>query len=251
MTPIRFLPIAAAAFTLGACSPQEQDRTAGSSNAAAAEEGSMQALTPAERADGWRSLFDGRNADMWRGFRSDSLPSGWRVVDGALARVAEAGDIVTRDQFGDFELALEWRVEAGGNSGIFYRVDEQVGAAAYESGPEMQVLDDAGHADGRSRLTAAGSLYGLYPAREGVVRPAGEWNEARIVVDGNNVEHWLNGEKLADAEIGSDDWTRRVAESKFAEWPAFARASRGHIGLQDHGDPVQFRHIRIRQLDRE
>lgn len=162
-------------------------------------------------------------------------------------RVAGGGDIITTDQFEDFELSLEWKVGPGGNSGIFYRIVESA-EETYHTGIEMQVLDDARHADGQSRLTSAGALYGLYPAPAGVVKPAGEWNSARIVHRGNHVEHWLNGRKIVDAEIWSADWNTRLAGSKFTQWPGFAKASRGHIGLQDHGDRVAFRNIKIREL---
>jgi hypothetical protein len=169
------------------------------------------------------------------------------VVDGALVREGLGGDIMTTDTFDNFELTLEWKVAPGGNSGIFYRVTERADAT-YETGPEMQVLDDDRHRDGQSRLTSAGSLYGLYPAPVGAVKPAGEWNAVRIVVNGSHVEHWLNGVKVVEAEIGSDDWNQRVANSKFRQWPHFGKASRGHIALQDHGDWVAYRNIRIRVL---
>ena len=198
----------------------------------------------------WRTLFDGGSLDEWRGYRLDRVPDGWQVVDGALTRTGAAGDLITRDVYADFELTLEWKVAEGGNSGIMYRVDED-GAHAYETGPEMQVLDDARHPDGRSRLTAAGAVYGLYPAPEGVVKPAGEWNAARIVARGSHVEHWLNGVEVARYEMGSADWKRRVRESKFAAWRGYGRARAGHIALQDHGDRVAFRHIRIRTLPSE
>ncbi len=204
-------------------------------------------LTTAEQADGWRLLFDGETTAGWRGYNRPDMPDGWQVVDGALTRVAPGGDIITTETFRDFELALEWNVERGGNSGIFYRASEGP-RPIYEYAPEMQVLDDAAHADGLSRLTAAGANYGLYPAPEGVVRPAGQWNEARIRVEGNQVTYWLNGERIVDYELGSEDWEARVAASKFAEWPEFGRAGEGHIGLQDHGDRVAFRSIRIREL---
>lgn len=196
---------------------------------------------------GWRTLFDGRSLDAWRGYRSDRVPDGWQVVDGALTRVSPAGDLITRDRFRDFELALEWKVAEGGNSGIMYRVTEEA-AQAYETGPEMQVLDDARHPDGRSRLTAAGAVYGLYPAPPGVVRPAGEWNAARILVHQGHVEHWLNGTRVAAYRLGSADWSARVAAGKFREWPGFGRAAWGHIALQDHGDRVAYRDIRIRPI---
>jgi hypothetical protein len=208
---------------------------------------SVSLLTPDERAAGWRLLFDGATTAGWRGYKQREMPRGWQVVDGALTRVGEGGDIITNDQFGNFELALEWKVAPGGNSGIFYRVTEDADHT-YETGPEMQVLDDARHRDGQSRLTSAGALYGLYAAPAGAAKPAGEWNAARIVVNGSHVEHWLNGVKTAETEIGSADWNRRVADSKFREWPGFGKASRGYIALQDHGDWVAFRNIKIKVL---
>jgi hypothetical protein len=193
----------------------------------------------------WRSLFDGRSLNAWRGFHLDQAPAGWQIVDGAITRVGKAGDLITRDVFGDFELVLEWRVAAGGNSGIMYRVSEEA-KETYHTSPEMQVLDDAGHPDGRSRLTAAGAVYGLYAAPAGVVKPAGEWNAVRILARGPHVEHWLNGVKVAAYELGSADWRERVAASKFSKWAGYGRAATGHIALQDHGDRVAYRNIRIR-----
>jgi len=175
------------------------------------------------------------------------MPPGWQIVDGALTRVAAAGDIVTKEQFGNFELTLEWQVAPGGNSGIMYHVTEAADAT-YMTGPEMQVLDDERHADGRSRLTAAGACYGLYPSPPGIVKPAGEWNSVRLVVNGPHAEHWLNGVKVTEYELWSEDWNARVRASKFAAWPAFGRARRGHLALQDHGDRVAYRNIRIREL---
>jgi hypothetical protein len=215
--------------------------------AAAVSQGEPNRLTESERAAGWRLLFDGRTTGGWRGYRMPSVPAGWTVVDGALTRVGGGGDIVTVDQFGDFELALEWNVAPGGNSGIMYRVTEEY-EESYKSGPEMQVLDDAGHADGQSRLTAAGADYGLYPSPAGVVRPAGEWNRVRIVVNGSHVEYWLNGTRTVEYELWSPDWEARVRNSKFAQWPNFGRARRGHVALQDHGDWVAYRNIKIREL---
>jgi hypothetical protein len=204
-------------------------------------------LTDAEQAAGWRLLFDGRTTTGWRGYKRTTMPDGWQVVDGALTRVAAGGDIVTTDQFANFELALEWMVGPAGNSGVFYRATEDV-ERIYHGAPEMQVLDDAGHADGKSRLTAAGANYAITPAPAGIVRPAGEWNEARIVANGARVEHWLNGQKVVQYELWSPDWEQKVKASKFAEWPKYGRAKSGHIGLQDHGDRVAFRNIRLRVL---
>jgi hypothetical protein len=234
---------------VAACAGTQQNseqRPAGGQSTAQGE-ASVTVVTPQEQAAGWHPLFDGKTTAGWRGYRKREMPSGWQVVDGALTRVGAGGDIITNDQFANFELALEWKVAPGGNSGIFYRVTEE-GEQSYHSGPEMQVLDDAGHKDGGSRLTAAGSLYGIYAAPAGVVKPAGEWNAVRIVVNGSHVEHWLNGVKGVDYELGSPDWEKRVGEAKFKEWPAYGRAKRGHIALQDHGDWVAFRNIKIKVL---
>jgi len=207
----------------------------------------LNTLTAEEQAQGWRLLFDGKSTAGWRAYRADSMSSGWQVVDGALTRVGRAGDIVTREQFANFELTLDWKISQGGNSGIFYRVSED-DEAAYWSGPEMQVLDDERHPDAQSRLTAAGSDYGIYPSPAGVVNPAGTWNRVRIVVHGNHVEHWLNGLKVVEYELGSDDWSARVAASKFAPHPHYGRNKTGYIGLQDHGDWVAYQNIKIRVL---
>lgn len=204
-------------------------------------------LSADEAKAGWRLLFDGKTTAGWRGFKQAATPAGWQLVDGALSRVAVAGDIVTDAQFRNFELMLEWKVGPGGNSGIFYRVTDD-GENTYHSGPEMQVLDDAKHADGGSPLTSAGALYGLYPAPRGIVKPAGEWNQVRIVVRGNHVEHWLNGTQVVSAEMWSEDWNTRLAASKFTQWPTWARSPIGRIALQDHGDPVAYRNIKIREL---
>lgn len=195
----------------------------------------------------WRPLFDGNTTAGWRGYRMEEVPDGWAVVDGNLTRVASGGDLITKEQFGNFELALEWQISPSGNSGIFFRVTEDADRT-YESGPEMQVLDDATHADGGNLLTAAGANYGLYPVPEYSTKPAGEWNEVRILVEGAHVEHWLNGVMVVEYELWSPDWEQKVANSKFSEWPGYGRAKRGHIGLQDHGDWVAYRNIRIREI---
>jgi len=202
-------------------------------------------LSDAERAAGWTLLFDGASTAGWRGFRMTGVPAGWQAQDGALTRVSEGADIITVREYTSFELSLEWKISPKGNSGIMYRVTE-ADSATYETGPEYQVLDDEGHRDGLSRLTAAGAVYGLYPAPDSLVRPVGEWNQARIVVNGNDVEHWLNGTLVARYVLGSPDWEARVAKSKFRQWPGYGKAKTGHIALQDHGDWVAYRNIKIR-----
>lgn len=201
-------------------------------------------LTEEERAAGFRLLFDGQTTAGWRGFAEDTMPSGWQVVDGALTRVGPGRDIVTTDTFANFELRLEWKVTAGGNSGILFRVSEDA-EQTYHTGPEMQVLDDAGHRDGQSRLTAAGSNYGLHPAPDGVVRPAESWNSVRLVVNGASVQQWLNDSLVVAYELWSPEWEELVRTTKFAQWPRYGRNPSGHIALQDHGDRVAFRSIRL------
>ena len=231
-----------AIIALAACAPGENTQA----EAAPIQEG-PNTLTQAERDAGWELLFDGRSLDGWRGYNMDALPGGWAVVDGTLSRTGTGGDIITDRSFGDFELSLEWRLEEGGNSGVFYRAAEGE-EWVYHSAPEMQVLDDDVHPDGRNPLTSAGSNYGLHAAPRGVVRPVGEWNEARIVVQGTHVEHWLNGTRVVEYELRSPEWEALVAASKFNQWPAYGRADRGHIGLQDHGDPVWYRNIKVREI---
>ena len=212
----------------------------------ATDAGPPNTLTTAERAVGWRLLFDGRTTTVWRGFRKQTMPKGWQVVNGALTRVGGGGDIITKQKYKNFELAIEWNVDPGGNSGIFYRASEDDDLPW--TAPEMQVVDDARHSDGKSRLTAAGSDFGLYPAPAGIVKPAGQWNQARILVNGRHVEHWLNGVRLLQYELNSPDWEVRVMGSKFAGHPQYGRNAEGYIGLQDHGDRVAYRSIKIRVL---
>lgn len=206
------------------------------------------AVSAQEREEGWRPLFDGKTTAGWRNYKREGIGPGWQVVDGMLTRAGDnAGDIITTGKYRNFDLSLEWRVAEGGNSGIFYRATED-NDYIWQSAPEMQVLDDAKHADGKDPLTSAGSNFALYPAPRGVVLPAGQWNTARLVVNGSHVEHWLNGSKLLEYELGSDEWKARGGASKFKAMPNYGQAAEGHIGLQDHGDKVEFRNIRIKVL---
>jgi hypothetical protein len=193
-------------------------------------------------------LFDGKTLAGWRVYGSSAQPRGWYVKDGTLTKDQATDDIITTEQFGNFEFNVDWRIHSGGNAGIFYRVTEEYNKP-YWSGVEYQLLDDPNHPDGKSRLTAAGAAFGLYPAPEGVVKPAGEWNHTRIVARGARVEHWLNGTKLLEYENGSADWNVKLAASKFAAWPNFGKARRGYIAIQgDHTGELSLRNIRIKEL---
>jgi len=220
----------------------------GNSVPAASSTSGATPLTSEQRAAGWRSLFDGTSTSAWRGYKQQTLPAGWRIVDGVLTKTDSVGDIITKDQFGDFELALDWKLSPGGNAGIFYRGTEQYDHI-YWSAPEYQLLDDAGHQDGQSRLTSAGADYGLYPSPAGIVKPADQWNSTLIVVKGNTVQHWMNGQKLLEYELGSPDWEAKVKAAKFAAYPNYGRAKRGYIAIQgDHTGTLSIRNVRIREI---
>jgi len=196
----------------------------------------------------WRILFDGKSLDAWRGYKSESVPAGWKIVNDTLSKDTPVADIVSKDQFGDFELELEWKIGEEGNSGIFYRGTEEYNRI-YWSAPEYQLLDDIKASDNKTRLTCAGAAYALYPSAEGHLKVVGEWNRTRIVARGAHVEHWLNGTKLVEYELWSPDWEAKVKASKFAVYPNFGRAKKGHIALQgDHAGTLAFRNIRIREL---
>jgi len=203
------------------------------------------AVAAGDAGDGWRPLFDGRTTAGWRGFRQRTMPDGWQAVDGALTRVGQAGDIVTVEEFGDFELTLEWNISPDGNSGVFYRVTED-DDVMWHTAPEYQIIDNAYTREPLKPVQLTGANYDLDPPRRDATKPVGSWNRTRLVVRGAHVEHWLNGEKVVEYELWSPDWERRVRASKFKDFPNYARARRGRIGLQDHGDRVAFRNIRIR-----
>jgi hypothetical protein len=193
-------------------------------------------------------LFDGHSVDAWRGYKGSAVPQGWRVENSAMTKDGSVADIVTKDEFGDFELELEWKIGEGGNSGILYRGTEEYDHI-YWSAPEYQLLDDTKAADNKTRLTCAGAAYALYPSPSGHLKPVGEFNATRIVARGPHVEHWLNNVKLLEYELWSPDWEAKVKASKFAAYPNFGRAKRGHIALQgDHAGALAFRNIRIREL---
>ena len=204
-------------------------------------------ISAADEKAGWRSLS---SLDQWRMYGTDSAPRGWSVTDSTMGKSGPGTDLVSRKTYSDFELAFDWMVDAGGNSGVFYRATEEY-PKVYWSAPEYAILDDAKHPDGRNVITSAGAAHSLYPSPRGVVKAAGEWNTTRIVVKGPHVEHWLNGQMVVTYEFGSADYNERLAKSKFARggWANFGKATSGVLGLQgDHGGTTQYRHLRIREL---
>ena len=207
----------------------------------------MPTLTAEEKAAGWKLLFDGQSLAGWRGYQTPAAPSGWRAVNGELVFDGKGGDLMTVDQYGDFELRFDWKVTPNGNSGVIYRI-ATTEPYPWHTGPEYQILHNAGHPDGKSPLTSAGSNYAVNPPVKDVTKPVGEWNDARIVARGNQIEHWMNGVKLLEYEIASPDWEARVKASKFGKIPPYGRTMRGHIALQDHGNVVAYRNLKIREL---
>jgi len=214
-------------------------------------------LTPAEKAAGWTLLFDGSTTAGWRGFHSDTFPaSGWSAENGAIKTVAtgpSGGDIITVGQFDNFELKLEWKIGTGGNTGVKYLISEELIKTGRSGlGFEMQVIDDERNADakaGKDGNRTAGALYDLIgPDSTKRLRSVGEWNEAGVLVRGNHVEHYLNGAKVLEFEMGSADFKARIADSKFKVNPGFGEVKKGHILLQAHGAEVWFRNIKVRVL---
>jgi len=205
-------------------------------------------LTAEEVKDGFELLFDGSSLSKWVGYRQTSVPKNWQASQGVLSyRGGGGGDLRTIQPYRDFEFRWDWKVSPGGNSGVIYHSTE-AGGAPYETGPEYQLLDNERHADGRNALTSAGAAYAMYATDQNAARAAGRWNSSRLIVKGNHVEHWLNGKKVAEYELGSADWTQRYKASKFAGMPLYGQQPEGFIVLQDHGDAVSFRNLRIRRF---
>jgi hypothetical protein len=224
-------------------------------------------LTDAERRARWRLLFDGRTFDGWRGLGYDSVPTAhWKIANGTIRKLADGqvprlpdgqpaagGDLMTRDTFRDFELTWEWKISRAGNSGVKYNVSEEISMAAAPNhaalGFEYQMLDDSLHEDNKVPSHRAGALYDLIPPNAGkILAPVGEWNTSRILFRGNHGEHWLNGKKVVEFELGTPQMDSLMAQSKYRDIKGFAQKRAGHIVLQDHVDEVYFRSIKIRVL---
>jgi lysophospholipase L1-like esterase/type 1 glutamine amidotransferase len=208
-------------------------------------------LSDAERAEGWTLLFDGTRTDAWRSFNKPNFPAdGWKVEGGVLKRQKgqAGGDLITREQYADFEFAVDWLATPGANSGIIYRVAEGR-QFPWLTGMEMQILDDARHNDGKKPKTRAGTLYDIFPTSVDVARPAGEWNHARVIARGTRIQHILNGFVVVDTDLAGEEYKAAHAASKWPTMPEYATQAQGHIALQEHGDEVWFRNIKVRKLD--
>jgi 3-keto-disaccharide hydrolase len=219
----------------------------------------LAAAQPAGKPGPWKSLFDGKSLDAWRIFKTDRAPKMcetpgakdcWEIKDGVLQKDSHANDIASKEQFGDFELELEWKIGDASNSGVFYRGTDEFNQI-YWSAPEYQLLDNLNAADNKKDNHLAGSVYDLFAVPKDAAKPANEWNQTRIIAKGKHVEHWLNGKKVASYDVGSPDWDAAIKASKFSpeKYPNFGRAPKGYLGIQgDHPGTLALRNIRIREL---
>jgi hypothetical protein len=231
----------------------------------------MNTLSAQEQKAGWKLLFDGKTLNGWRAYQSDtveirdpqtravvrkevrlakvdSIGPSWKVIDGVLTKTRPGDDIVTRDQYANFELAWEWKVTPAGNSGVFIRANETQ-SKIYWSAVEFQIADDSLTPDSKNPLTSAGAAYGLYAPPKGVAKFAGNWNSSRIVANGTHVEHWMNGVKTIEYDVGSPDFNAKIAASKFKPYPGWGTAKSGIIGIQgDHTGTLELRNIKIRVM---
>lgn len=254
------LALLCAAFA--SCKNNEQTQSA-TTEKSTPESSNYNMLTPEEEKEGVKLLFDGKTMAGWHNFKKSSIGTGWIIdtvehaihldakrVEGKWQAV-DGGDIVTDNEYENYELSVEWKIDTCGNSGIIYNVIEDPNDTleyVWHSGPEMQVLDNTCHPDAKIVKHRAGDLYDLIASSKETVKPALEWNQARLVVNKGHVEHWLNGEKVVDFQFGDDKWNALVAGSKFKNRPMFGKAKKGHIALQDHGNKVWFRNLKIKEL---
>jgi hypothetical protein len=252
----KILAIASLTLVIAACQ-SKKETTESSSDSTATSEVSKPAesslLTEEQKAAGWKLLFDGKSLDGWRFFKNQANNS-WEAIDGMLhckpfdeVKENKRSDIMTNDEYENFELAFEWKISSQGNSGVMYHVTEEFDQP-YKSGPEYQILDDGGYPGETKETNMTACCYDMYAVSNKKLNPVGEWNSSKIVVNGKNVEHWLNGEKVLTYEIGSADWKKRKAGSKWKDEKGYGASAKGHIDLQDHSHEAWFKNIMIKPL---
>lgn len=242
----------AAAFLATACNNQNTE-PAEEAKLSPNTEVAMNTLTDAEKKEGWELLFDGKTLNGWRMYQSKNADC-WGVQDGVIYCKGSdtdksdlRADLISEQEFENFELSIEWKIASGGNSGIMYHVSEKY-PAAYLSGPEYQLIDDEGYPGTLEDWQKTAADYAMYNTTSRPTKPVGQFNETKIVVNGNHREHWLNGVKVLEFEAWGEDWNKRKAEGKWKDTPEYGMEKTGHICLQDHGSGVWFRNIKIRKL---
>ncbi|MBC7902614.1 MAG: DUF1080 domain-containing protein [Gemmatimonadaceae bacterium] len=247
---MKFTLLTAAVFTMLACNTPK--------SSSQSESAAPNTLTAAEQKDGWKLLFDGKTTAGWHSFNKPAVGEAWKVVDGTLYldtakkegfQIRSGGDIVTEEEFENFDLRLEWKISKNGNSGaMFFIKEDPKYKYAWYTGPEMQILDNDGHADGKITKHRSGDLYDLIKSSKETVKPVGEWNQVQIVSNQGKLNLYLNGENVVSADLRTEEWKQLVAGSKFKTQPDFTAFKSGKIGLQDHGNAVWFRNVKIRRL---
>ena len=254
------IALLAAVITYGCEQPGAKQEQKETKSETVEKEAAPNTLSQSEVDEGWVLLFDGTSADQWRGYLKDSFPDhGWAVEDGVLkvlgsgrGEAGGGGDIITKKKYRNFEFSVDWKISEGGNSGIFYLAQEIPDEPIWKSSPELQLLDNERHPDAKLGVDGnrtAGSLYDLIPGDTSLVNPAGEWNTSRVMVYKGTVVHYMNGEPVVEYHLWTDDWKNMVKNSKFKNYDEFLNtAEEGFIGLQDHGDEVWFRNIKIKEL---
>ena len=208
-------------------------------------------LSQLEKDNGWALLFNGENLDNWKTYNGNEI-TGWKIIDGILSNSGigsdHGGDIITKNKYANFELYAEWKIAPESNSGIFFHVKEEKGKAIYESGPEYQLLDDKGWPTKLEAHQYSGANYAMQAPENATVKPIDEWNTTRIIVKGQKVKHYLNGNLVVEYDLWSDDWVARKKAGKWKNSPNYGMSKTGHIGLQDHGGLTQFRNMKIKEL---
>lgn len=215
---------------------------------------SHNALSKKEQSDGWQLLFDGKEIKGWHTYNKKGIV-GWDVKNGEMIALGQAGhegeahDIVTDKEYENFELSLEWKISQGGNSGIFFNVVESPQySAVYATGPEYQLIDDIGFPAKLEDWQKSAANYAMHPPRKMAVKPVGEFNHTRLIVNKGHVQHWLNGELIVEYDLWTPEWENLVTTGKWKDFPGYGRAKKGRIGLQDHGNQIWFRNIKIKTL---
>lgn len=247
ITPAAVLAVSALVIVAALASPFESQAEADRAERA------VEPLAAEEHEQGFTVLFDGTSTEHFRKYNGDAFPDkGWKVENGTLRVIGKtrgSSDIITKKQYGDFDLQWEWKVAPGANSGVMYRVEEVKNQPTYKTGPEYQILEDGKHRDGKNAKTSAGALYALIACNEKkALEPIGEWNTSRIVIKDNHVKHYLNGEVVVEYVWASDEIKEKITGSKFKNWKEFMTKDKGHIAFQYHNDDVWYRNIRIKDL---